>query len=178
MQDHDQYRLFLHLAETLSFTRTAADCYISPATLSRTVQRLEAATGHRLLERGPHGVSLTHYGRSFRHYAAEALDLWACYRSADTVDDLGGHLRVFASVTACESLLPDLLAPLRTRHPRVRISLRTGDAASALALLDQGETDLAVAALPDRIPRHPAHSADHAHPARPRPGRPGRRAGA
>lgn len=60
---------------TLSFTRTAADCHISPATLSRTVQRLEAATGHRLLERGPHGVSLTHHGRSFRRYATEALDL-------------------------------------------------------------------------------------------------------
>lgn len=137
---------------TLSFTRTAADCHISPATLSRTVQRLEAATGHRLLERGPHGVSLTHHGRSFRRYATEALDLWACYHNGDTVDDLSGHLRVFASVTACESLLPDLLTPLRTTHPRVRISLRTGDAASALALLDQGETDLAVAALPDRIP--------------------------
>jgi LysR family positive regulator for ilvC len=152
MQDHDQYRLFLHLAETLSFTRTAADCHVSPATLSRTVQRLEAATGHRLFERGPHGVSLTQHGRSFRRYAAEALDLWACYRNGDTVDDLSGHLRVFASVTACESLLPDLLAPLGTTHPRVRISLRTGDAASALALLDQGEADLAVAALPDRIP--------------------------
>ncbi|MFD9440728.1 HTH-type transcriptional activator IlvY [Streptomyces sp. NPDC060006] len=152
MQDHDQYRLFLHLAETLSFTRTAADCHVSPATLSRTVQRLEAATGHRLFERDPHGVSLTHHGRSFRRYAAEALDLWACYRNGDTVDELSGHLRVFASVTACESLLPDLLAPLRTAHPRVRISLRTGDAASALALLDQGEADFAVAALPDRIP--------------------------
>jgi hypothetical protein len=51
MQDHDQYRLFLHLVSTLSFTRTAADCHTSPATLSRTVQRLEAATGHRLLDR-------------------------------------------------------------------------------------------------------------------------------
>ncbi|MER5178192.1 HTH-type transcriptional activator IlvY [Streptomyces sp. NPDC002896] len=153
MQDHDQYRLFLHLAETLSFTRTAADCHVSPATLSRTVQRLEAATGHRLLDRGPHGVSLTTHGRAFRRYAAEALDLWARYNNDDTTgDELTGHLRVFASVTACHSLLPDLLTPLRTAHPRVRLSLRTGDAASALALLDQGEADLAVAALPDRIP--------------------------
>ncbi|WP_329281445.1 HTH-type transcriptional activator IlvY [Streptomyces sp. NBC_01451] len=152
MQDHDQYRLFLHLAETLSFTRTAADCHVSPATLSRAVQRLEGATGHRLLERGPHGVSLTRHGRAFRRYAAEALDLWACYRSEDTVDDLSGHLRVFASVTACESLLPDLLSPLRNAHPRVHISLRTGDASSAFTLLDRGEADLAVAALPDRTP--------------------------
>ncbi|WP_328407299.1 LysR family transcriptional regulator [Streptomyces violaceus] len=69
---HDQYRLLLHLAETLSFTRTAADCHVSPATLSRTVQRLAAATGHRLLDRGPHGVCLTTHGRAFRQYAAEA----------------------------------------------------------------------------------------------------------
>ncbi|MFE7760373.1 HTH-type transcriptional activator IlvY [Streptomyces sp. NPDC057438] len=153
MQDHDQYRLFLHLAETLSFTRTAADCHVSPATLSRTVQRLEAVTGHHLLDRGPHGVSLTTHGRAFRQYAAEALDLWARYRSDGTaVDEVDGHLRVFASVTACHTLLPELLTPLRAAHPRVTVSLRTGDAAAALALLDQGEADLAVAALPARIP--------------------------
>lgn len=153
MQDHDQYRLFLHLASTLSFTRTAADCHVSPATLSRTVQRLEAATGHRLLDRGPHGVALTEHGHRFRRYAADALELWARYSDNGFAgDQLSGQLRVFASVTACQSLLPDLLAPLRDAHPRVQISVRTGDAAAALALLDDGEADLAVAALPSRVP--------------------------
>lgn len=153
MQDHDQYRLFLHLVSTLSFTRTAADCHTSPATLSRTVQRLEAATGHRLLDRGPQGVALTEHGHRFRRYAAEALELWDRYNDNDfNGDQLGGQLRVFASVTACQSLLPDLLAPLRNAHPRVQISVRTGDAAAALALLDDGEADLAVAALPSRVP--------------------------
>lgn len=154
MQDHDQYRLFLHLASTLNFTRTAADCHVSPATLSRTVQRLEAATGYRLLDRGPHGVALTEHGHRFRRYAAEALELWDRYCDSDdlTRDQLSGRLRVFASVTACQSLLPDLLAPLRVAHPRVQISVRTGDAAAALALLDDGEADFAVAALPSRIP--------------------------
>lgn len=59
---------------------------------------------------------------------------------------------IFASVTACQSLLPELLSPIRIAHPRVRISVRTGDAASALALPDDGEAELAVAALPARIP--------------------------
>ncbi|MGW3134958.1 HTH-type transcriptional activator IlvY [Streptomyces sp. NPDC001139] len=153
MQDHDQYRLFLHLASTLSFTRTAADCHVSPATLSRTVQRLEATTGRRLLDRGPHGVALTEHGHRFRRYVTDALELWDRYYDDDLArDQLGGQLRVFASVTACQSLLPDLLAPLRDAHPRVQISVRTGDAAAALALLDDGEADLAVAALPSRIP--------------------------
>ncbi|GAA2689597.1 HTH-type transcriptional activator IlvY [Streptomyces aculeolatus] len=153
MQDHDQYRLFLHLASTLSFTRTAADCHVSPATLSRTVQRLEATTGRRLLDRGPHGVALTEHGHRFRRYVTDALELWDRYCDNDPArDQLGGRLRVFASVTACQSLLPELLAPLRDAHPRVQISVRTGDAAAALALLDDGEADLAVAALPSRIP--------------------------
>lgn len=153
MQDHDQYRLFLHLAGTLSFTRTAADCHVSPATLSRTVQRLEVAAGHRLLDRSPHGVALTEYGHRFRHYAAEAMELWDRYRHDDLAgQQLIGHLRVFASVTACQSLLPDLLAPLRNAHPLIRISVRTGDASAALGFLDDGEADLAVAALPSRTP--------------------------
>ncbi|MCQ4209962.1 HTH-type transcriptional activator IlvY [Streptomyces longispororuber] len=153
MQDHDQYRLFLHLASTLSFTRTAADCHVSPATLSRAVQRLETFAGHRLLDRGPHGVALTEPGHRFRHYASEALELWDRYNDKDYArDQLDGQLRVFASVTACQSVLPDLLAPLRDAHPRVQISVRTGDAAAALAHLDDGEADLAVAALPSRIP--------------------------
>ncbi|MGD6742655.1 LysR substrate-binding domain-containing protein [Streptomyces sp. BH106] len=153
MQDHDQYRLFVHLAGSLSFTRTAADCHVSAATLSRAVQRLEAATGHRLVDRSPHGVALTGHGRRFLRYATEALDLWERYRDGGPEgDQLGGCLRLFATVTACQGLLPELLAPLRSAHPRVRVSLRTGDAAAALALLDDGEADLAVAALPDRVP--------------------------
>jgi LysR family positive regulator for ilvC len=119
------------------------------------VRRLEAATGQRLLERGPHGVALTGDGRRFRAYAAQALELWTRYgdgRAGPDELELGGNLRVFASVTACQSLLPDLLLPLRSAHPRVRISVRTGDAAAALAVLDEGEADIAVAALPPRVP--------------------------
>ncbi|MEV7630361.1 HTH-type transcriptional activator IlvY [Actinoplanes sp. NPDC089786] len=153
MQDRDLYRLFLHLCASLSFTRTAEDCHVSPATMSRAVQRLEAATGHRLLDRGPHGVALTEQGHRFRGYAAQALQLWESYRGDElTNDHITGSLRVFASVTACQSLLPDLLAPIRDAHPGVQICIRTGDAAAALAFLDDGEADLAVAVLPSRIP--------------------------
>jgi LysR family positive regulator for ilvC len=98
-------------------------------------------------------VALTEHGHRFRGYAAQALQLWESYRDDEPASDrLSGSLRVFASVTACQSLLPDLLAPVRATHPGVQISIRTGDAAAALAFLDDGEADLAVAALPSRVP--------------------------
>ncbi|MEV3908020.1 HTH-type transcriptional activator IlvY [Streptomyces canus] len=155
MDDHRELRLFLHLAQTLNFGRTSLDCHVSPATLTRTVQRLEADLGHRLFDRGPRGVSLTAQGHRFRAYAVQALELWRAYREEHPDPaELTGHLAVFATVTACQALLPDLLAPFRAAHPQVRLDLRTGDAAAALARLDEGEVDVAVAVagIPARLP--------------------------
>ncbi|MFJ4790236.1 HTH-type transcriptional activator IlvY [Streptomyces sp. NPDC088794] len=151
--DHRELRLFLHLAQSLNFGRTSLDCHVSPATLTRTVQRLEADLGHRLFERGPRGVSLTAEGHRYREYAVQALELWRTYREEHpTPAELTGRLAVFATVTACQALLPDLLAPFRAAHPQVRLDLRTGDAAAALARLDEGEVDAAVAGIPARLP--------------------------
>ncbi|MGW3288136.1 HTH-type transcriptional activator IlvY [Streptomyces sp. NPDC001002] len=151
--DHRELRLFLHLAQSLNFGRTSLDCHVSPATLTRTVQRLEADLGHRLFERGPRGVSLTAEGHRYREYAVQALELWRTYREEHPAPaELTGRLAVFATVTACQALLPDLLAPFRAAHPQVRLDLRTGDAAAALARLDEGEVDAAVAGIPARLP--------------------------
>lgn len=145
--------LFLHLCETLNFGRTSLDRHVSPATLTRTVQRLEAEAGHRLLDRDPRGVSLTAQGQRFREYAVTAVRLWQDYRGAGPMPaGLSGPLSLFATVTACQSLLPDLLAPLLAAHPGIRLDLRTGDAAAALARLDEGEVDAAVAGIPARLP--------------------------
>ncbi|MGP4048146.1 HTH-type transcriptional activator IlvY [Streptomyces sp. 2A115] len=151
--DHRELRLFLHLAQTLNFGRTSLDCHVSPATLTRTVQRLESELGHRLLDRGPRGVALTAEGHRFREYAVQAMELWRAYREEHPDPaELTGRLAVFATVTACQVLLPGLLAPFRAAHPQVRLDLRTGDAAAALARLDEGEVDVAVAGIPARLP--------------------------
>ncbi|MDV9176870.1 LysR family transcriptional regulator, partial [Streptomyces sp. W16] len=140
--DRRELHLFLHLAQTLNFGRTSLDCHVSPATLTRTVQRLEAGLGHRLFDRGARGVSLTVEGHRFREYAVQALELWRAYREEHPDPaELTGSLTLFATVTACQALLPDLLAPFRAAHPQVRLDLRTGDAAAALARLDEGEVD-------------------------------------
>ncbi|TDW17058.1 HTH-type transcriptional activator IlvY [Kribbella kalugense] len=152
--EHRELELFLHLARSLNYGRTSLECHVSAATLTRTIQRLETRVGARLLDRGPRGVVLTAEGRRFTAYAENALELWDDYR-AGSGDQAGltGDLRIFATVTACQALLPDLLAPLREAHPQIRLDLRTGDAAAALARLDEGEVDAAVAGIPKRLPQ-------------------------
>jgi LysR family positive regulator for ilvC len=152
--EHRELELFLHLARTLNYGRTSLECHVSAATLTRTIQRLETRVGARLLDRGPRGVVLTAEGRRFTAYAEQALELWDDYRAgSDESAGLAGELRIFATVTACQTLLPDLLAPLRAAHPQIRLDVRTGDAAAALARLDEGEVDAAVAGIPKRLPQ-------------------------
>ncbi|MET0189658.1 MAG: HTH-type transcriptional activator IlvY [Pseudonocardia sediminis] len=145
--------LFLHLCETLNFGRTSLDRHVSPSTLTRTVQRLESDVGATLFDRDPRGVSLTAEGQRFREYARASAQLWRDYRDSGLEPaELSGTLSLFATVTACQALLPDLLAPLLAAHPGVRLDLRTGDAAAALARLAEGEVDAAVAGVPPRLP--------------------------
>jgi LysR family positive regulator for ilvC len=155
MDSLEPLRVFLHLADTLNFGRTSVERHLSPATLTRTVQRLEAQVGQRLLDRGPRGVALTEDGRRFTEYARQALALWEQYqRQTPESTSLSGTLRIFSSVTAGQAILPDLLAPFRRAHPQVRLELQTGDAAGAIGRLDEGAVDVTVAALPPRVPEH------------------------
>ena len=151
--DYDSLRLFLHLSRTLHFGRTSRECHISPSALSRTVQRLERDVGWPLLERDRRQAALTAEGKRFADHARETLERWDQLKDGlkDPTDTLSGTISIFASVTACQSFLPRLLAAFRQRHPDIHIALETGYAADALDMVDKGKVDVAVAALPDRV---------------------------
>jgi LysR family positive regulator for ilvC len=151
--DYDQLRLFLHLSRSLHFGRTSRECHISPSALSRTVQRLERELGWPLLERDRRQVKLTEQGARFADHARETLERWEALREGmkDPSDVLSGTISIFASVTACQTFLPRLLAAFRQRHPEIHIALETGYAADALDMVEKGKVDVAVAALPDRV---------------------------
>jgi LysR family positive regulator for ilvC len=145
---------FLRLSETLHFGRASRDRHLSPSALSRVVKRLEDEVGWPLFERDKRTVRLTAQGRELAVYARRALGEWDDLRRRlrRPDDALSGQISVFASVTACQSFLPRVLAAFRARHPEVHIQLETGYAADALEMARTGAVDVAVAALPERVP--------------------------
>jgi LysR family positive regulator for ilvC len=153
--DYDALGLFLHLSRTLHFLRTSRECHVSPSTLSRTIQRLESDTGWPLLERDRRTVRLTAAGARFAEHARDTLDRWERLQRelGGKTGTLSGTIAIFASATACQSFLPELLSGFRQRHPEIHIKLETGYAADALEMLDQGRVDVTVAALPRTVPR-------------------------
>ena len=61
--------VFLTLAETLSFRRTAAQVNLSQSAVSGVVTRLEEALGARLFDRTTRSVQLTDAGQVFAKQA-------------------------------------------------------------------------------------------------------------
>ena len=156
MRALDDLRLFQHLARTRHFGRSSAECHVSPSTLSRTIARLEAELGVRLFDRDRRSVTLTPDGVRFGRFADEVLERWSRY-SADAdggvAGPLTGTLTIYCTVTASQSLLPEVLSRFREAHPEVHLALETGYAADALDRLAEGTVDITVAPLPDRVPR-------------------------
>jgi LysR family transcriptional regulator, positive regulator for ilvC len=153
--DYDSLRLYLHLSRTLHFLRTSRECHVSPSTLSRSIQRLEQQAGWPLLERDRRTVRLTPEGARFAEHARDTLERWEHLQRdlSGKAGALSGTISIFASATACQSFLPEILMGFRQRHPDITLKLETGYAADALAMLDQGRVDVTVAALPRTVPR-------------------------
>ncbi len=149
--DFHEIEAFLSLAETLHFARAAAQIHLSPSALSRLLGRLEEEVGVTLFERDTRRVSLTEDGETFLQFARDLnhkkADLFMQIGKKD--DSLRGIYRIYASVTACYSILPPFAEALTTAHPGLRISVETGDPAYAADAVREGRADLALGALPD-----------------------------
>ncbi|MBN1958022.1 MAG: HTH-type transcriptional activator IlvY [Desulfuromonadales bacterium] len=149
--DIRELKIFLTLAELLHFGRASRACHLSSSALTRTIQRLEDELGQPLFDRDNRSVQLTAAGVHFVSYARSAVQEFDKFRTSLSAETkLSGNLSIYASITAVYSLLPDLLEAYRHAHAGVQLELRTGAAETAVAQVEEGVIDIAVAALPDR----------------------------
>lgn len=148
--DIPSLRLFITLSRNLHFGKTSEQMHMSPSAVSRAIQRLEDQLGHPLLVRDNRSAQLTEEGQIFLEYALEVIKRWeTLQRDLEGKSDvLRGQLTLFASVTASQSILPNVLSEFRLRYPEIHIQLETGYAINALSKLAEG-IDVVVAALPD-----------------------------
>ena len=101
-------------------------------------------------------MTLTPHGLVFQNYAKQIHDIWKQSKQALSFEKgiVSGDLNIYCSVTAAFGILPDILDAFRKRYASVQIKLRTGDAESALGQLQEMDTDLAIAAIPEVFPDH------------------------
>ncbi|KKD58587.1 transcriptional regulator [Grimontia sp. AD028] len=147
-------QLFIHLCDSKSFSKTAAAMHISPSALSRQIQKLEQEAEQQLFLRDNRSVELTLAGKKLLPVAMRILSEWQQYQSQFNAsgNELVGEIRLFCSVTASYSHLPELLSEFRLRHPLIELKVSTGDPAQAIDKVLSDEADIAISALPEQLP--------------------------
>ena len=148
------FDLLLSVARLGSLGLAAAEHGISQPAASTRIRRLERQLGVPLIERSPRGSHLTPDGELVAGWAQAAVDAAAALDAG--VTSLRAHsdavLRVAASMTVAEYLLPGWLTVLRARDPQTAVALTAGNSAEvAVAVLD-GRADLGFVEGPDQPP--------------------------
>ncbi len=149
--------IFLSVADTLSFSRSAEHLYMSVSAVSRTVSRIEDEVGQALFQRDRRNVTLTPAGNEFREFARRTLADWQqIQRNMDSEGTLAGEVSLYCSVTASHTLLAPILAAFRVAYPAVDIMMHTGDQADGVSRVLAGQDELAVTIRPLQLPRRMA----------------------
>lgn len=144
----DDFRLkvFLAAARTLSFTRAAAQLCISQPAVSKHIRELESRYKVSLFDRCGSRLALTEAGRTL---LASAERLSEGYRRLEyemslCASRVEGELRLGASTTVAQYVLPPVLARFTARFPGVRVSMRSDNSDGVEQALLHGEIDLGV----------------------------------
>ncbi|WP_319548721.1 HTH-type transcriptional activator IlvY [Desulfogranum marinum] len=146
-------KIFNSLAASLHFGKTSRAYHMTPSTLTRLVQRLEAEVGKQLFRRDRRSVSLTPAGMLFKEYAEETEQRWNALQNRLAAEvELRGNISLYCSVTAANGILPAILKTFRAHFPGIQLHLQTGDAAMALDQLQNKAADVTIAALPEKLP--------------------------
>lgn len=150
--DCRQLRAFVALAKTGSFTRAGKELFISQSAVSHSIKGLESDIGCRLFDRMGKKVHLTPAGEHLLHHAEKILREMAVAReSIEQRANWGkGRLRIGASPTICQYLLPSVIREFRADFPEWQISIEPGDTSQWINLLREGRIDLAIALAPQR----------------------------
>jgi DNA-binding transcriptional LysR family regulator len=123
----------------------AADLHgVSQPAASMRLRSLERALGLELLERARTGSRLTPAGAATVEWAGSVLhEMRALLAGTSALrNDERSHLRLAASLTVAEYLIPEWLRQLATALPDVGVSLEMGNTAHVAELVTQGQVEL------------------------------------
>ena len=142
--DDFRLRVFITAARTLSFTRTAEQLCISQPAVSKHVGELESRYGLQLFTRRGSRLELTEAGRTLLASAERVADDYRRleYEMSLCTGQTEGELRLGASTTIAQYLLPPILARFTTRFPKVRVSLLSGNSGQVEQALGDHAVDL------------------------------------
>ncbi|MEG9437616.1 LysR family transcriptional regulator [Edaphobacter sp. HDX4] len=127
-------KVFRTVAEVMSFRKAAEVLHLSQPAVSQQIRTLEQEAGVQLFDRAGGNargtqIALTEAGRILLQYAQRVAALMAEAEGAIAAlnHEISGELKLGASTTIAQYLLPRILGAFLKQYPHVRLSLISGN---------------------------------------------------
>ncbi|MGW1076753.1 LysR family transcriptional regulator [Streptomyces sp. NPDC002537] len=142
--DLSALELLLAVARTGSVGQAAQEMEITQPAASARIRSMERLVGVALIERSHRGSRLTEAGDAVANWARPVIEaneaLEAGIGALKTRRD--SRLRVAASLTVAEYLVPGWLITLRNQRPGIAVSLSVSNSSNVAQQILDGEADL------------------------------------
>lgn len=147
-------KVFQSVAKNLSFTKASQELFVSQPAITKHIQELEAYYQTRLFDRQGSKISLTKSGELLLKHSEKILDDYKQleYEMHLLHNEYIGELKLGASTTIAQYVLPPLLADFIAKFPQINLSLINGNSRGVEAALQEHRIDLGLVEGIFRLP--------------------------
>ena len=149
--NYELYKVFYHVAVTLSFSEASKQLFISQSAVSQSIKVLEKKLNQPLFIRSTKKVQLTPEGEILLKHIEPAMNLIKKGENqlleAHTLN--GGQLRIGASDTICRYYLVPYLNRFHKEFPNIHIKVINQTSIECAKFLENGQADFIVANYPN-----------------------------
>lgn len=149
--NYELYKVFYHVAVTLSFSEASKQLFISQSAVSQSIKVLEKKLNQTLFIRSTKRVQLTPEGEILLKHIEPAMNLIKRGENqlleANTLN--GGQLRIGASDTICRYYLIPFLSQFHKSYPNVHIKVNNQTSIECAHLLENGQADFIITNFPN-----------------------------
>ena len=139
-------KVFYVVAKRLNFTRAAEELFISQPAVSKHIHEIEVFHKTKIFERSGAKIKLTQAGVLLLKYTEELLNIHRNidFELAALSANVKGILKIGASTTIANYVLPKYLASFRQKFPDVTVSMIANNTETIENLLVENKIDIAL----------------------------------
>jgi len=137
-----QIEIFLKVVDLQNLTKVAKDLGLSQSAVSMSIKELESILGRQLFDRINKKLILNEVGRSFYEAVLPIYKRLEDIESEFKNSEDKGNIRVGASTTIIDYLMPSIVCDYMSKYPNVQIELKEGNTQDIVNLVKSGKIDM------------------------------------
>jgi DNA-binding transcriptional LysR family regulator len=139
-------KVFYTVSQKLSFTKAAEALFVSQPAVTKHIKELEEQLGTALFKRNGSNISLTSAGQVLVKHTQHIFETYATLENelAQLNDSVSGNIRIGASTTLAQYVLPKILALFKSTYPSIHFTFASGNSEAIEQLVMTEQIDFAI----------------------------------